>query len=273
MNATESRPANRTADATPGLRRRAGDLFERPATAAAAALAGPLVVAAALIPARSWLTPVNVALVLVGVVVAVAMLGGRLAAFVAALNGAIWFDAFHTRPYYSFDIERHEDIVAALLLLAVGLAIGDVSTRSRTHRAAAAISSADIGRIHAIADLVASGEDSDSVILAVTGELRSLLALRNVEIEFPPYPPDDRRGRPVVRARIERDGSVRFGVLGWAAASIGLPARAVDLPVLARGREVARFVLQPTPGLPVDLDRRLVAVSLADQVGAAIVST
>ena len=40
--------------------------------------------------------------------------------------------------------------------------------------------------------------------------------------------------------------------------------------MLARGRPVGRFVLVPTPGTGVSLERRIVAVALADQAGAAL---
>jgi hypothetical protein len=36
------------------------------------------------------------------------------------------------------------------------------------------------------------------------------------------------------------------------------------------GRTFGRYVLAPTPGLPISLERRLVAVALADQVAAAM---
>ena len=35
------------------------------------------------------------------------------------------------------------------------------------------------------------------------------------------------------------------------------------------GRVEGRFVLTPTPGYPVSLERRVVAIAIADQVGAA----
>lgn len=252
------------------FRLRTADLLRLPATVAVAALAGPLVVAAALIPARTWLTPANVALVLVGVVVLVAVLGGRLAAVVAALGSMLWFDVFHTRPYYSLTISRHQDITTAALLLAVGLAVGELSTRSRRHQAAAELGSVDIGRIHVVAELVASGEEADYVVLAVAGELRNLLQLRDIRFEYAPFRPDE-GDHLKARPRIEHDGSVSFGIFGWGAATMGLPSKLVDLPVMGRGRELGRFEMQPTPGLPIDLDRRMVAVALADQVGAALV--
>jgi hypothetical protein len=51
---------------------------------------------------------------------------------------------------------------------------------------------------------------------------------------------------------------------------MGLPGKEVDLLVQWAGRTFGRYVLVPTPGLPLSLDRRLVAVALADQVAAAM---
>jgi len=47
----------------------------------------------------------------------------------------------------------------------------------------------------------------------------------------------------------------------------------IDLVVHGRGRPHGRFVLTPTPGVPVSWDRRVVAVALADQAGAALAAT
>ena len=38
--------------------------------------------------------------------------------------------------------------------------------------------------------------------------------------------------------------------------------------MLARGHEIGRFVLEPTAGVVTTLDQRIVAVAIADQVGA-----
>ena len=56
----------------------------------------------------------------------------------------------------------------------------------------------------------------------------------------------------------------------WGAHNMGLPSPAVDLLVQARGQVLGCFVLRPTPGYPVSLHRRVVAVAIADQVGAAL---
>jgi hypothetical protein len=49
-----------------------------------------------------------------------------------------------------------------------------------------------------------------------------------------------------------------------------LSAEGVELPVYGRGHQLGRFVLEPTAGVGVSLDQRVVAVAIADQVGAAL---
>lgn len=233
------------------------------AVALAAAVGAPLAVAAALIPARSTIDKTNVALVLVAVVVAVATIGRPLAAAVAALSAAAWFDFFHTPPHYSFTINAHQDVVTACVLLAVGLFVGELAVRSRRHHAAAVDGSTDIARIHAIAELAASGEEPDYVIMAVAGELAQILSLRDCRYE--PYSPVDRPS-----ARIERNGEVTLGQFRWGVDTMGLPTKQVELLVDGSGHHLGRFILTPTPGEPIPFDKRLVAIALADQVGAAL---
>ncbi|WP_417851947.1 DUF4118 domain-containing protein [Streptomyces lutosisoli] len=78
--------------------------------ALAAALAGPFLVALALVPFRTDLSRTNAALILVVVVVAVAAIGSRAAGALAALSAAAWFDFFLTRPYERFSISGSDDI-------------------------------------------------------------------------------------------------------------------------------------------------------------------
>lgn len=224
----------------------------------------PPALAAALIPLRTAIDPTNVALVLVIGVVAVACLGNRLAATVAALSAAVWFDFFHTRPYFSFTINRHEDLITAALLLVTGLAVGELSVRARRHKAYAVRGSNEIARIHGIAELVAGGEPADFVVMAVATQLRDVLGL--ADCTYDPHPGADEKPLP----EIERSGAVRFGQLRWATEHIGLPGSRVVLPVNSGGRSYGRYLLQPTPGQPLDFDLRVVAVALADQAGSAL---
>lgn len=232
--------------------------------ALAAGIAGPVVAAAALVPARGHTDNTNIALVLVVVVVAVAMLGRWSAVVASAASAMLSFDYFHTRPYYSLRINARDDVVTAVLLLVVGVAVGTLAVRSRRHREAAVEGSNEIARIHSVAELVASGEPPEYVVITVAAELRDLLMVRDCRYEAAPLEED---GTPT--SRLERSGHVTLGQFSWGVETMGLPGRQVALPVEGYGRVFGRFLMVPTPGLPVAFDRRVVAVALADQVAAA----
>ena len=230
--------------------------------ALALAVVLPLVLAAALVPLRQHIDSANVALILAASVVLVASLGRRSAAFVAAVSATVWFDLFYTRPYGSLRIDSGDDLLTACVLLAVGLFVGELAVRSRRHRTAAADSSNDIARIHSVAELVADGETPDYLVMVVANELRDLLSLQDCRFDRQPSP------KPV--ARIERNGEVVIGELSWGVHSMGFPGKEVELPVIGHGLVLGRYILAPTPAEPVSFDKRIVAVALADQVGAVL---
>ena len=145
-----------------------------------------------------------------------------------------------------------------------GLAVSELAVRARRNKAYAARGRKEIARIHDIAELVAGGEPAEFVVMAVANELQDLLALE--DCRYDPKMGPDAKPKP----EIERSGLVRFGQVRWAAEQIGLPGRQVALPITSGGRSYGRYLMQPTPGRPVDVDLRVVAVALADQVGAAL---
>jgi len=51
-----------------------------------------------------------------------------------------------------------------------------------------------------------------------------------------------------------------------------LPAERVELAVLGRGRELGHLDLVPTSGGVVSLERRMIAVALAHQLGQVLVA-
>ncbi len=222
----------------------------------------PIVVAGAMVSVRDVVAPTNVALTLVVVVVLVALVGGRSAGVVAALTAALAFDFFHTRPFLSLTIDSQDDIEASILLLVVGLSVGSIAARGRSARADVASARDEIRRVHRLAERTAAGESSSAVIALAQDELTDLLHLESCRFEAPPYssalPVLDRAGSVDLRRhRFQRDG-------------FELPEGGLELPVLARGQKVGRFVLVPRPGIGVGLERRVVAVALADQVGGAL---
>jgi K+-sensing histidine kinase KdpD len=92
-----------------------------------AALIGPLVVSAGLVPFRDNFANTNAVLLLVLVIVAVAVSGNRVAGVVAALTVAVWFDFFLTRPYQTFVITDRNDVGTTVLLLAVGVGVTELA--------------------------------------------------------------------------------------------------------------------------------------------------
>jgi hypothetical protein len=101
------------------------------------------------------------------------------------------------------------------------------------------------------------------VLFAAQTELRDLLHLRACRFEAPPA--------LVPLATIERNGTVTGTSLRhYAQGQLELPREGVELPVLARGQQVGRFVLEPNEGVGASLEQRMVAVAIADQVGAAL---
>ena len=97
--------------------------------------------------------------------------------------------------------------------------------------------------------------------MAAQVELTELLRLRSCQFEAFPFT------HPL--PRLERSGVVSVmeyhGDRGFA-----LPADGAELPVLGRGNVLGRFVLIPRPDTTVTLEQRVVAVAIADQVGAAL---
>lgn len=226
----------------------------------------PVVVAMALVPVRDHVLNTNVALVLTLVVVGAGALGGRLAGATAAFTAALSYDFFHTRPYLSLTIDSGDDVETTVLLLLVGLAVGTLAWRLRTTDEELAAGRSELARLSRVGDLVARGTEPADVIFAVQSELAELLGLARCSFEAAP-------GTTAPRATLERSGVIAgAGRVHHLTRSGGfeLPAEGIELPVIASGRPVGRFVLLPTPGVGTTLEARVVAVALADQVGAAL---
>ena len=95
-----------------------------------------------------------------------------------------------------------------------------------------------------------------------TGVITELLHLRSCRFE--------RRAPDRPFARIEGDGHIVHAGLSWPVESVGIPGPEAEILAQWRGRVLGRFALTPTPGMPVQLPDREVAVSLATVVGAAL---
>jgi Domain of unknown function (DUF4118) len=223
-------------------------------------------IAALMATVRSFFGTTNAALVLMIVVVAVAALGGRLAGIVTALAAVVSFDFFHTQPYLSMSIDSRDDIETTVLLLVAAALVGTIASAGRSARRREGSAKDEIRRIHRVAEAAATGVDAADVVAAAQDELRDLLTLH--ECRFEALPADTRLPRIGRNGAIEGQTSMRYGRGDDGRGGFELPADGVELPVLARGQHIGRFVLIPTPGVAVALEQRLVAVAIADQVAA-----
>ena len=231
------------------------------------ALVVPIVVAVVCVPLRPQIPAADRALLLAVTVLVAAVLGGRLVGAVAALVAAFAFDFFHTRPYYSLRIDRAVDIETAVLLLVVGVAIGELVTRSRYYRALAGASRQELERVRHLAELAAGGEPPGRLIRVVRNQLVELLDLDECDFEEAPFVdslPRLRHTGVMLPVALERDGEAMVRA-----------HTQIELPVWGEGLELGRFVLTLRPGTTgVDFpaDARASALALADQLGVILLA-
>lgn len=227
-----------------------------------AALVLPLALAAILIPFRASFANTASALVLVAVIVGVAVVGNRTAGFLATVSATLCFDFFLTRPYEQFTITHRPDIETAVSLFVVGIVVTELAARNRHHQEIATQESEYVGLIYTVSELAISGAPAHEVLDRVRRELIGLLHLRACRYES---------GAPERTVmQVAHDGNVILAGNVWDVDLLGLPGPELALLVQNRGQILGRFTMKPTPGFPVSLQRRVVAVAIADQVAAAL---
>lgn len=234
----------------------------RDRAAIAAALIAPLAAAAILLPFRSAWSNTNAALLMVVVIVAVAVIGNRIAGAIAAIGAAVWFEFFFTLPYYRFTIRRASDVTTFVLLLAVGVAVSQLAARARRLKVLTITDAGYLAQIHETAALAQTANSTEAVIDQVRAQLTGLLDLADCRFEHGML-----LGHP---PRLEQDGTVRGGYGRWNVEETGLPEEEVELRVFGNGQYYGRFMLTPKPGSRPSLQARLVAVTLADQAGRTL---
>ncbi|HEV3186935.1 MAG TPA: DUF4118 domain-containing protein [Acidimicrobiales bacterium] len=226
------------------------------------ALLVPVGIAAVLVPFRGNFTTTAAALVLVACVVAIAVIGSRVSGFVASVSAALWFDFFLTRPYYQFAISHRPDLETTIAIFIVGVIVTELAARSRHHSLVSDEESTYVLMVRDLTDLAARSSRSTVVIENVERSLVSLLDLRACRF-------DTTLANPPL-ARIVSSGAVIHVGLDWPVGDIGIPGPEAEIVAEWRGRALGRFILTPSSGQPVSLERRVVAVLLASVVGASL---
>jgi len=239
----------------------------RDGVAVLAGLVAPLALAAILVPFRGGFPNTDAALALILVVVAIAANGHRPAGILAAVSAAAWFDYFLTRPYEHFTIARRADLETTILLLVIGVAVTEIAVWGRRQHAVASRRAGYLEGINAAAQAAASGSSPSALTEQVADQLTRVLSLASCRFQHGAAG----LGRP---ARLRQDGTVLVAGRPWDVDAKGLP-QGTDTELLVEGGGVFQGRFLMTPGLDTrpTAEQRLLAVALADQVGAALATS
>ena len=211
---------------------------------------------------RAVVSQANAGLILVLVVIAAAAIGGRFAGVATALAAAVSFDFFLTRPYQSLAIKSGEDVLTTVLLLAAGLAVGQLARSRSDARSTARASHDQVSSLHRMA-AATSGSDAMAALIS-TAEAELVQVLRLERCTFTLLPPEPARPELDVTGRMP-------GKLVHLGDGFALPPEGLVLPARHGGSIVGWLVCEP-PRRPVgvSLDRRRAALVIAAQLGAAL---
>jgi hypothetical protein len=155
-----------------------------------------------------------------------------------------------------------DDIETAVLLLVVGLIVSQLAAHARRLEVVTVTDAEHLRRIHDTADPARTTSSADAVVEHVRRQLTELLGLRTCRFEYGTL-----MGRP---PRLEQDGMVAVGRRRWDVDAAGWPEGDIELRAYGNGHYFGRFMMTPGPGAVPSLKARLVAVTLADQAGAAL---
>jgi Domain of unknown function (DUF4118) len=231
------------------------------------AVLGPLALSGILVAFRGELFSTNAALVLVLPVLAAAILGGRWGGAASAVVGALCFDFFFTHPYYSFTISNRDDVETTIVLLIVGLVVGELVVRTRRSQQLATASRREVDQVRRVAELAAGRGPTGRLISVVEREVVELLGARGARFERPPF--------PTALARLGHGMVTLPGDEGPGGRRLG-PPNEVELPIWGQGREIGRLVLvlpHDSSGVAIPADDRALAVTLVDQLGAVLAAS
>jgi hypothetical protein len=254
----------------------------RRSTVAVLRCGAPAGAALALSPLRGTVSNANAALVIVAAVALAGVSGRRLTSVVGAVGGAVTFAVLWATPEGVPRVERGADLVAAVMIGAVGVLLAELVRRNRSAEPALAPASASALRsrrwpmvlrrprlplgplrsVGRVAQEVADGDDAEFILLDVARTLVELLDLDDCRYETAPL-------ADASRATLVHGGDLELQQLRWTPMQLGLPERGFDLLVEARGQILGRFVCSPRHRRTISEDRVLAALALVDQAASA----
>ncbi len=230
----------------------------RPAQAIGGIL--PIVVGSLLVLVRSSLNPADLVLIMVLVVVGVAASGDRIAAILASATAAASFDFFLTKPYGSLRVSSAQDIETTIILLVIGLAVGQIAIVGRVRRSEGLRAREELKRFELVAQRIAEEPNALPLVDLIEREIATTMALKTCHFTLV------RPGLPELRA----DGSIETSTHTFVGGEFALPGQGVALAVAGHGETVGWLELIPDSTTGVSLASRKVAVALSQQLGAVL---
>jgi K+-sensing histidine kinase KdpD len=218
-------------------------------------------VAGLLVGVRDTIGNTNVALILVVFVVAAAVFGGRLAGITAAAVAAISFNFFHTQPYLTLRIKEGQDVVTVILLLVVGLVVGELAILRRRTQTEAVTQASGAHVLEGVVALLAADATVDETWAAVRDAVQQALGVHSARF----IPGADAGDIPL----LTRSGRVVPALSRWTGQGFQLPEQ-IAVPVVAQDRVLGHLAIASTPGRSVSVDERRVAVALADLLAVVL---
>lgn len=140
-------------------------------------------VAAALIPVRDSIGTANIGLALALVVGAAGTWAGPSSGLVTALWAGIAFTFLHAVPHGLPRIEEEQDLLTAALLLVTGVLAGWLHRRLDALTDRVAVSSADVTRLHRMAEGSIKAETTDEIMAIACDALAAELGLESCRWE------------------------------------------------------------------------------------------
>lgn len=147
----------------------------------ALALAGLPLLTLGLLQARGGLSLASDVLVVLGAVVAVALVGGMWPAVLAAVVSFMLLNFFFAEPYGTFDIAARENLLALLVFLVAAVAVAGVVDLAARRTREAASASADASTLAVVAGSVLRGARPLTALLERLRETFSLTSVTLLE--------------------------------------------------------------------------------------------
>jgi K+-sensing histidine kinase KdpD len=218
--------------------------------------------AAVLVPIRDLLGTTNVALAMVLLVVVAASVGGRLSGSFTAVTASVVFNLFHTKPYLTLRVQSGKEVLSVVLVLVVGLAVGELGVARERQSAVRRSHLRSIRALEDVGAIVSSGAPVEDVWPVVQEAMSTTLSAERVYFEpdgpFSEYPV------------VERDGRIEQASKRLIGDGFALPDGGAAVKVVANGRTLGQLVVKPRADVGVTREQRRAAVAIADQFAIAV---